>query len=119
MEHTHKITDMVLEIWDNADTENTPPLIRQPHWPNGDPWGSEQEITAWAEAKITELADPKSEFVAGSSSDEPLAIRKPAVEIEIPAPKTPEQEALERQAVIEKLAALGLTIEEVKLATGA
>jgi hypothetical protein len=118
MRYTHKITDLALEIWDSEDKQNKAPFLKQPYWPNGEGWGSEKEISDWAAAKITELLDPKSEFVAGSGPNEPLELRKEIVEIDS-ATISPEQAALDYQAVVDKLAALGLTIQEVKLATGA
>jgi hypothetical protein len=116
MTYTHKITNNTLEIWNNARKENKAPLIIQPQWPNGDPWESEQQIKDWADAKIEELSNNKSEFIAGSGPNQPL---DPRAETDKKDFDTKEEgaRAKELEVIIQKLADLGLTIKEIKIAT--
>lgn len=57
------------------------PFALQPDWPDGTPWASAEEATAWAELYIESLEDPTSEFVPGESPDTPRKPR-PAAESE-------------------------------------
>lgn len=73
---SYEVTEMVLEMWDNDNpNEENAPFLRQPHWPDGTPWGDEAEITAWADAAIVAFLDPNSEFVAGPNPDNPVIPR--------------------------------------------
>ncbi len=61
-----------VRIWDELNpNELNAPFIFQPHWPNGDPWASAEEASAWAELFINTLVDPEAEITAGDSPAEP------------------------------------------------
>lgn len=51
-------------------------FMYQPHWPDGSDWTAE-EAENWAVAKINEMQDPDSEYVAGYNSDNPIIERPP------------------------------------------
>lgn len=62
----------IVRIWDTENpNENNEPFFLQPDWPNGTPWASKAEASAWAELLIESIANPESEFVPGDSPDQP------------------------------------------------
>lgn len=64
-----------------GDTEGG---IVQPAFPDGTPWASKAQATAWAEAKVAELTDPTAP-AAGNSPDAITVERGEYVEPELPA----------------------------------
>lgn len=76
------------------------PFMYQPCYPNHSfPWGSKEEATAWAEAKIAELTDEN-------------ALCAPNAPGEAGKPRLPSNETL-AQSVADKLSAIGITKEEL------
>jgi hypothetical protein len=82
------------------DGENEAPFIYQPHWPDGTPWASKAEATAWAEAKVGE-SDNDNPVMAGISPSQPTL------------PK-PTQEDLR----LARLHSTGLTVDDLKALLG-
>lgn len=41
---------------------NSTPLISQPYWPNGTPWGSYQEAESWALLCIQSIENPAAPY---------------------------------------------------------
>jgi hypothetical protein len=76
------------------------PVIFQPDWPDGTPWASKEEASAWAELKIGEF-DINHTIRAGSSPSEPSKPRPTkAEEVEF------------------ALARLGVTVDDLKQVLG-
>jgi hypothetical protein len=45
-----------IRIWDNENpNENNAPFLYQPDQPDGTPWASREEASAWAESFISNL----------------------------------------------------------------
>lgn len=51
------VTDKVAEVFVEG---NDIPIIRQPHFPNGEPFISDEEAHSWAEQQIEYMTDPTS-----------------------------------------------------------
>jgi hypothetical protein len=51
------VTDKVAEVFVEG---NEIPIIRQPYFPNGDPFISDEEAYSWAEQQIEYMTDPTS-----------------------------------------------------------
>lgn len=82
--------DNAISFYDDENPiEDGSPFFYQPDWPNGAKWASKAEAEAWAKAFIAELQDPKSEFVAGDSPDQPLKPR-PIIQPEVIEPEVTE-----------------------------
>lgn len=65
-----------VRVWDNErPNENNAPFLFQPDWPNGTPWTDRAEAEAWVNLLIDSLLNPTSEYVAGSSPEEPRQLR--------------------------------------------
>lgn len=64
---THEV-----RIFDASDAE----VVYQPTWPDGTPWSSSAEASAWAEQQILSIEDPTADL-AGPSPDSPV-IPRPA-----------------------------------------
>lgn len=73
-----------VRVWDNErPNENNAPFLFQPDWPNGTPWTDRAEAEAWVNLFIESFIDPESEYLAGSSPEEPRRLRlKPDAEDE-------------------------------------
>lgn len=57
-----------------ALTQDNSVAVRQPHWPDGTDWGSEQEALDWMALFVESLSNPDS-LLPGDSPDEPTKLR--------------------------------------------
>lgn len=62
-----------LYMWDGINEE---PFLYQPDYPDTTPWGTYEAVEAWAIAKVEELTNPDSEYVAGPSALAPVVKRE-------------------------------------------
>ena len=64
-----------LELYIYDKNQQPEPLILQPTWPDGTPWGSPAEAQAWAEAYIESVTNPDCEYLPGSNPSEPTVAK--------------------------------------------
>lgn len=47
----------------NIYSDNNPiPIINQPNWPNGTPWGDLNDASLWAQLCILSIKDPEAPY---------------------------------------------------------
>lgn len=50
-----------IRAWDDGNPDELGrPFLLQPEWPDGTPWANKEEATAWAEAFVKMMEDPKN-----------------------------------------------------------
>lgn len=54
-------------------------FLSQPDYPNREPW-SRYQAEEWAKAKLNEMENPDSKWIAGPSPDEPIKERPAFIE---------------------------------------
>lgn len=85
MKYYEVTSENVVNIWPTEeDAATLAPSIKQPSYPNGDAWTTE-EATEWAEL-FTHQADEDAEWLPGISKEEPKLPKPEAPVEEIPAP---------------------------------
>lgn len=73
------------------------PWMLQPHWPSGDAWESRSDAQTWIEDHIESIVNPDAPYAAGGPGQERQAKPTPL------------------EAALNKLGAVGLTAEDLKL----
>lgn len=87
------VKDKVVEIWSEGAEA---PSLRQPNYPSGEPFDTDEEAMAWAEMYIESVTDPDAlQYPTGKDL------------VRLPKP-TPQEQRLAR------LSALGITPDDLK-----
>ena len=76
-----------VEVWEEGNTEY--PMLRQPHFPNGDSW-TKEEATFWANVFISQFNDSGYSYRPGPSRENPI--------IKVEKEEAPLEEALVEEA---------------------
>lgn len=94
-----------ITMWqDGADT----PFIYQPDYPDTTPFTDRADAEAWAQAKIAELSDIEAPYAPNYPGELPQKQQR----------KIDAEAAAIKKSAAEKLAALGLTAQEVRALLG-
>lgn len=75
----YEITEnLEVRAWATDAMEDAPPVLFQPHWPDGTAWANRSEAETWVQQWILSNEDPTADL-AGDSPDAPIRPR-PSVE---------------------------------------